>query len=59
MASAGLRVAVAALVLLWTGAWIAMGLTVARQVRGLQNLSDTVVAVGQAAEGSAATLRTP
>lgn len=44
--------------LAWSGAWVVMGLAVADEVRGLQKLSDTVVAVGQAAEGTAATLRT-
>jgi hypothetical protein len=44
------RVLLDAVVLLWVGAWIVVGLWVAREVNGLTDLSRTVIAAGLALE---------
>lgn len=45
-----------ALAVLWSAGWLWVGLEVAAEVRGLRQLSDTVVSVGLAAEEAGATL---
>lgn len=44
---------VVAVAVLWSATWIWVGFQVAAEVRGLRQLSDTVVSVGQAAQESA------
>jgi hypothetical protein len=43
-------------IILWAAAWIVVGLLVAREVRGLADLSRTVTAAGYALEGAGSTL---
>lgn len=45
-----------ALAVLWSAGWIWVGLEVAAEVRGLRQLSETVVSVGRAAEEAGSTL---
>lgn len=42
------------LVILWSIAWILIGVTIAREVRDLARLSDTVVSLGQATQSAGA-----
>jgi hypothetical protein len=53
-----LRVALDAVVLLWVGAWILIGLAVSDQVRGLTDLSGTVTTAGLALEEAGNALAT-
>ena len=45
-------------VLLWVAAWIVVGLWVAREVKGLADLSTTVIAAGVALEEAGGALQT-
>jgi hypothetical protein len=50
------RVALDVALVLWTAAWIWVGVTVALEIRGLARLSDTAGAVGRAIERTGAAL---
>jgi hypothetical protein len=52
MPSARMLVAIDVILILWTAAWVTMGVRVSQEVEGLTRLSDTVVAVGQAVDSS-------
>jgi hypothetical protein len=56
LAPAAQRALDAALIL-WTVAWLWMGIAVANEVRGIADLSDTVGAVGRAVTGVGETIR--
>lgn len=50
------RVALDVALIVWTAAWIWVGVTVALEIRGLARLSDTVGAVGRAVERTGAAI---
>ena len=55
--SPGTRIAVDAALLIWTIAWVWMGIAVASEVRGIADLSDTVGSVGRAVTGTGEAIR--
>ncbi len=51
------QLAVDAALVLWTAAWLWMGIAVAHEIRGVADLSDTAGEVGRAITGVGGTLR--